>query len=87
MFQNGVDALSKIVDAFLSKSSKFHLVISSNPRTATPEETFLSGDSWGYDMFCGWKQAWFSWGASIKLSEKGSVKQTKILLACGTNTY
>ena len=26
MFQNGVDALSKIVDAFLSNSSKFHLV-------------------------------------------------------------
>ena len=26
MFQNGVDALSKIVDAFLSKSSKFNLV-------------------------------------------------------------
>ena len=26
MFQNGVDALSTIVDAFLSKSSKFHLV-------------------------------------------------------------
>ena len=26
MFQNGVDALSKIVDAILSKSSKFHLV-------------------------------------------------------------
>ena len=26
MFQNGVDALSKTVDAFLSKSSKFHLV-------------------------------------------------------------
>ena len=26
MFQNGVDALPKIVDAFLSKSSKFHLV-------------------------------------------------------------
>ena len=26
MFQNGVDALSKIVDAFWSKSSKFHLV-------------------------------------------------------------
>ena len=26
MFQNGVDALSKIVGAFLSKSSKFHLV-------------------------------------------------------------
>ena len=26
MFKNGVDALSKIVDAFLSKSSKFHLV-------------------------------------------------------------
>ena len=26
MFQNGVDALSKIVDAFLSKRSKFHLV-------------------------------------------------------------
>ena len=26
MFQNGVNALSKIVDAFLSKSSKFHLV-------------------------------------------------------------
>ena len=26
MFQNGVDALSNIVDAFLSKSSKFHLV-------------------------------------------------------------
>ena len=26
MFQNGVDVLSKIVDAFLSKSSKFHLV-------------------------------------------------------------
>ena len=26
MFQTGVDALSKIVDAFLSKSSKFHLV-------------------------------------------------------------
>ena len=26
MFQNGVDALSKIVDAFLSKSSKFCLV-------------------------------------------------------------
>ena len=26
MFQNGVDALSKIVDAFVSKSSKFHLV-------------------------------------------------------------
>ena len=25
MFQNGVDALSKIVDAFLSKSSKFYL--------------------------------------------------------------
>ena len=25
-FQNGVDTLSKIVDAFLSKSSKFHLV-------------------------------------------------------------
>ena len=25
-FQNGVDALSKIVDAFLSKSSKFYLV-------------------------------------------------------------
>ena len=26
MFQNGADALSKIVDAFLSKSSKFYLV-------------------------------------------------------------
>ena len=26
MFQNGVDTLSKIVDAFLSKSSKFHLI-------------------------------------------------------------
>ena len=26
MFQNGVDALSKIIDAFLSKRSKFHLV-------------------------------------------------------------
>ena len=26
MFQNGVDALSKIVDAFLSKSSRFYLV-------------------------------------------------------------
>ena len=26
MFQNGVDALSKIVDAFLSKSSKLYLV-------------------------------------------------------------
>ena len=26
MFQNGVDPLSKIVDAFLSKSSKFYLV-------------------------------------------------------------
>ena len=26
MFQNGVDALSKIVDAFLSKSSKFYLI-------------------------------------------------------------
>ena len=26
MFQNGVDALSKITDAFLSKSSTFHLV-------------------------------------------------------------
>ena len=26
MFQNGVDALSKIVDAFLSKNSKFYLV-------------------------------------------------------------
>ena len=26
MFQNGVDALSKIVDALLSKSSKFYLV-------------------------------------------------------------
>ena len=26
MFQNGVDALSKIVDAFLSKSLKFYLV-------------------------------------------------------------
>ena len=26
MFRNGVDAFSKIVDAFLSKSSKFHLV-------------------------------------------------------------
>ena len=26
MFQNGADALSKIVDAFLSKSSKFDLV-------------------------------------------------------------
>ena len=26
MFQNGADALSKIADAFLSKSSKFHLV-------------------------------------------------------------
>ena len=26
MFQNGVDALLKIVDAFLSQSSKFHLV-------------------------------------------------------------
>ena len=26
MFQNGVDALSKIVDSFSSKSSKFHLV-------------------------------------------------------------
>ena len=26
MFQNGVDALSKIVDAFLSKCSKFYLV-------------------------------------------------------------
>ena len=26
MFQNGVDALSKIVDAFLSKSSKFYQV-------------------------------------------------------------
>ena len=25
-FQNGIDALAKIVDAFLSKSSKFHLV-------------------------------------------------------------
>ena len=27
MFQTGVDALSKIVDAFLSKSSKFYLVL------------------------------------------------------------
>ena len=27
MFQNGVDALSKVVDAFLSKSSKFYLVL------------------------------------------------------------
>ena len=26
IFQNGVDALPKIVDAFLSKSSNFHLV-------------------------------------------------------------
>ena len=26
MFQNAVDVFSKIVDAFLSKSSKFHLV-------------------------------------------------------------
>ena len=26
MFENGVDALSKIVDAFLSKRSKFYLV-------------------------------------------------------------
>ena len=26
MFQNGIDALSKIVDAFLSKSSKFYVV-------------------------------------------------------------
>ena len=26
IFQNGVDALQKIVDAFLSKSSNFHLV-------------------------------------------------------------
>ena len=26
IFQSGVDALPKIVDAFLSKSSKFHLV-------------------------------------------------------------
>ena len=26
MFENGVDVVSKIVDAFLSKSSKFHLV-------------------------------------------------------------
>ena len=26
MSQNGIDALSKIVDAFLSKSSKFHVV-------------------------------------------------------------
>ena len=26
MFQNGVDALSKLLDAFLSKSSKFYLV-------------------------------------------------------------
>ena len=26
MFQNGVDALSKVVDAFLSRSSKFYLV-------------------------------------------------------------
>ena len=26
-------------------------------------DMFLSGDSsWGYDMFCGWKQAWLSWG-------------------------
>ena len=35
-----------------------------NPRTETPEEkTFFFGDSsWGYDMFCGWKQAWLSWG-------------------------
>ena len=31
MFQNGVDALSKIVDAFLSKSSKFHLHCSDYP--------------------------------------------------------
>ena len=27
MFQNGVDALSKIVDAFLSKSAKFYVVL------------------------------------------------------------
>ena len=50
-----------------------------NPRTATPEKKgpFLSSDSsWGYDMFCGWKQAWLSWGEL--LSEKGSVKQTSI---------
>ena len=45
-----------------------------NPKTATPEDKMdcdfrayflrvLSGDSsWGYDMFCGWKKAWFSWG-------------------------
>ena len=26
MFQHGVDAMSRIVDAFLSKSSKFYLV-------------------------------------------------------------
>ena len=35
-----------------------------NPRTATPVKKvpFLSGDSsWGYDMFCGCKQAWLSW--------------------------
>ena len=36
-----------------------------NPRTATPEDS-----SWGYDMFCGWKQAWLSLGASIKLRPK-----------------
>ena len=42
----------------------------------TPREKrpFLSGDgSWGYDMFCGWKQGL---GWHEKLSEKGSVKQT-----------
>ena len=26
------------------------------------EETLSGDSSWGYDMFCGWKQAWLSWG-------------------------
>ena len=37
---------------------------------------FLTGDSsWGYDLFCGWKQG-LIWGE--KLSEKESVKQTSV---------
>ena len=53
-----------------------HLTINnekrSNPRSATPKKPFLFGDSsWGYDMYCGWKQG-LGWG------EKGSVKQTAL---------
>ena len=58
--------------------------IRSNPRTATPEKFLFGDSSWGYDKSCGWKEG-LGWGTDPRVcgwceevSEKGSVKHTKV---------